>query len=810
MFADCLILWLWANSSKTVRDTLGLSGTNGTDLPEDWCCNRTAVASCNGSRVVKLIFSGSQLGVEVPYTFQNLTALTNFTARNSNLSGTLNSFPTSLCYLNLNLNNMSGNLSQIIRFNELTHFELRSNRFTGSVTDLPRELIYLSLDDNKFTGQLPEGLGNLIKLQKLDLGRNNFTGTVPSSFSRLSKLTKFAVSDNFLTGPVPSFFGKFSELEELYLSGNRFSGSITPSFLPASLSRLEKVYIGSNFITGRLPNISSLPNLQTFGFGCNAFSGPFPDLSNLPSLEWIFAEGNNFSGKFPQSLCSLPNLQKLNLGKNSFSGQLPPTLCAWKNLTVLHLEDNNFSGAVPAAVWRMQKLQYVNLSQNSFTSISLPDSLPKAMLALDLSNNTLRSSEKENLNLTFPHVKWIGLANLGMQGKLESVKLATPAVLEIEGNHFQCPYPVFDVQQIATNFSPCSVDFIRAGAYCGVFVCLLVFLRAVFWCFQLHERKKLLYLALRWGAKTFSMVFTINFLDQAMTQITALYHPRCEVVTNRNVFQNMMLWQLPEPLDASCCPTFPTWIQLWQNQGFGLNYSAVKLNIARFSFLCSSIAGCAMTSGLQCEPIHAGPTSSRFIPLFGTVRGFQTALQAFIWLFACLEAGKALLLVIHLRCPRLVPLRSYLVVSCCAPLLVLSGRYSFKTLSQKREDSVGQVQDLVVNTLLHSVPLLGLQLLFVFYVMRVGLSAWSAASVPATLFSTVSSLAMLAHKCFREYCCFLHLSRSRRIASLSELPHDLYHSLTDPQNKSKQQGTRACETDPPNQRFGQSKGSIGS
>lgn len=92
---------------------------------------------------------------------------------------------------------------------------------------------------------LPETLGNLVKLEELDLGRNGLTA-VPTQVGSLRGLKKLGLDYNAVR-VLPPFVGNLTKLEELSLNSN---GGVR---LPDSLAGLKglRIFMGNNKLTLR-------------------------------------------------------------------------------------------------------------------------------------------------------------------------------------------------------------------------------------------------------------------------------------------------------------------------------------------------------------------------------------------------------------------------------------------------------------------------------------------------------------------------------------------------------------------------------
>jgi Leucine-rich repeat (LRR) protein len=92
---------------------------------------------------------------------------------------------------------------------------------------------------------LPDTLGNLAKLEELDLGRNGLT-EVPTQVGSLRGLKKLGLDYNAVR-VLPPFVGNLTKLEELSLNSN---GGVR---LPGSLASLKglRIFMGNNKLTLR-------------------------------------------------------------------------------------------------------------------------------------------------------------------------------------------------------------------------------------------------------------------------------------------------------------------------------------------------------------------------------------------------------------------------------------------------------------------------------------------------------------------------------------------------------------------------------
>jgi len=158
---------------------------------------------------------------------------------------------TELLYLDLSSANLSGSIPNLSTLSKLIVLDLKNNLLTGSVPAFPTSLAYISLGQNKLSGTLPVSMKDLSNLMILDLGLNDLTGVIPTDWSSLTKLSYFYLYGNVLTGTIPTYISTFSKLEALALDYNQLTGSIPTGI--GSLASLQKLTLQQNKLTGALP-----------------------------------------------------------------------------------------------------------------------------------------------------------------------------------------------------------------------------------------------------------------------------------------------------------------------------------------------------------------------------------------------------------------------------------------------------------------------------------------------------------------------------------------------------------------------------
>lgn len=182
----------------------------------------------------------------------------------------------------------------------VTQVDLNNNNLTGNVPNLNAltELIFFNVAGNALTGGFPSWLANHTSIQYINLGGNDLTGSIPD----LSALV---------------------DLTDLWLPGNEFTGSFPAGLTNKTL--LNRIILDNNQFSGPIPNLTGATNLLILQAYYNDFSGPLPE---LPSNNFIFLAltGNQMSGPIPTSYGSLTELTGLALDGNQLEGEIPASI----------------------------------------------------------------------------------------------------------------------------------------------------------------------------------------------------------------------------------------------------------------------------------------------------------------------------------------------------------------------------------------------------------------------------------------------------------------------------------------------------
>ena len=214
-----------------------------------------------------------------------------------------------------------------------------------------------------------------------------------TKFDGDGEITHLVLPSNNIHSSLPaelfSSFGK--SLRVLDLSNNRLTSSIPDEI--NQLAKIEKLDLGKNALTGRMPNISNLQALQTLRLGLNELSGEVSTLEELEALVTIDLQSNDFTGEFDLTkLHRAINLKEIRVSDNGgLSGVLPYQFGFFgfmSRVEVLDLSGNSFDGTIPRAIKNMKGLVQLNISGNRLTG-ELPDTLGELyeMEVLHISDN---------------------------------------------------------------------------------------------------------------------------------------------------------------------------------------------------------------------------------------------------------------------------------------------------------------------------------------------------------------------------------------------------------------------------------------
>ncbi|XVF58258.1 hypothetical protein PTKIN_Ptkin07bG0050200 [Pterospermum kingtungense] len=233
--------------------------------------------------------------------------------------------------------------------------------------------------------------------------------------------------------PPPKVGSKFSKMNlscfpnlvHLNLNDQGLNGSIPPEI--GALSKLKYLYLSSNYLTGQLPPLGNLTQLEELDFSHNEISGSISlEIGNLKNLVDLRLSWNNLVGSIPSVIGLCSNLTHLDMRSNRFTNYIPPEIGTLKNLMYLDLSNNKLVGPIPPTLGQLTNLSTLDLSSNMLVG-SIPSTLSEltALQALNLSNNFLAGFISFNLSTldlssNIPSLGFLDLSNNMLAGPIPS------------------------------------------------------------------------------------------------------------------------------------------------------------------------------------------------------------------------------------------------------------------------------------------------------------------------------------------------------------------------------------------------------
>lgn len=228
------------------------------------------------------------------------------------------------------------------------------------------DMLRIDFFGNELTSSLPKGLGNVTKLELLDLEENMLTGSIfTAEVLSLTSLVGLRGSFNNFTGSIPPEIRGLTNLEQLWLAENKLGGSLPIEL--GLLTKMESLFLYKDELTGPIPTqMGAMANLTQVRIYDNTLNGKIPaELFNLTKLESIRFDSNALTGAIPTTIGNLVVLEDLRLNNNEISGLLPSEIGNLFLLKNLILNDMVLSGSIPSSFENLFSLDFLDMSNNA-------------------------------------------------------------------------------------------------------------------------------------------------------------------------------------------------------------------------------------------------------------------------------------------------------------------------------------------------------------------------------------------------------------------------------------------------------------
>jgi Leucine-rich repeat (LRR) protein len=302
--------------------------------------------------------------------------------------------------LELGVKRLSGVVpKEIADLPELTIVNLSAGEITMIATEIGSlsKLTILNLSHNRLES-LPIGIGNFTSLLEFNLSnqRENINTyhyiatltSLPEEIGNIATLEKLNLSYNGLT-ILPAGIGTFANLKELNISYQttspvRYQTTYTLTNLPdeiGNITSLEKLELQNNAIEEIPTTINGLTSLIELRLEGNELTSLPTTIGGLTSLETLYLSQQSYNNKItslPEEIGDLANLKELYVeNMSSYENNvttyhlksLPTTMNQLLNLEVLEASSNGIEGLVDLT--NLTKLKRLQLNNNKITDLKI-------------------------------------------------------------------------------------------------------------------------------------------------------------------------------------------------------------------------------------------------------------------------------------------------------------------------------------------------------------------------------------------------------------------------------------------------------
>ena len=246
------------------------------------------------------------------------------------------------------------------------------------------DLFNLRIPQHFFSGVIPQGIGGMSSLERLDIASNQFSGQFPQeALQQLGNFRFLQIQNNLFTGEIPRPSPDLDNFGILNVNNNPFTPGPIPDWIQDYATTLGTLDIRNSNRTGGFPAwIADLENMTRFHVGEHGdyvfpdgtfsagsqgdLGGDIPDLSFLPNLVRVDLEGAGFTGQIQSFWGEMAALERFHVSRTNYEGSLPENLSTQTSLDQLRFTHNpNLTGGIPASYQQLTGVSEFNFNDNA-------------------------------------------------------------------------------------------------------------------------------------------------------------------------------------------------------------------------------------------------------------------------------------------------------------------------------------------------------------------------------------------------------------------------------------------------------------